>query len=134
MGLGWGQRDLDGARLGAGQVWQASGVRSSPGSCLLPVFLAFAASVRFGLFPFASGFFSPRELTVLNVCCSGGQREKEKQRDGLLFWEMSSQGLIMKNFVPKERDPEIPEQRKKKKKKLAAFVLSISERRGGGNL
>lgn len=45
----------------------------------------------------------------------------------MLFWEASSQGLMLKNFVQKERDPEIPEQ----KKKLATFILSISEGRGG---
>lgn len=59
MGLGCGQRDLHGGACGAGQAWQALSVRPSLGSCLLPVFLAFAASVHFGLFPFASGFFSP---------------------------------------------------------------------------
>lgn len=112
-------------------MWQASGVKPSPGSCLLPVFLGgFAASVRFGLFPFPSGFFSARELTVLDVRCSEGQREWENQRDGLLFWEVSSQGLMLKNFVPKERDPEIPEQ----KKKIGHIHSEHKRGAGGGNL
>lgn len=91
MGLGCGQRDLDQrqalcwAACGAGQVWQASGIKPPPGSCLLPVFLGgFAASVCFGLFPFASGFFSPRELTVLDVCCLE-DKEKGKTRGMVCF-------------------------------------------------
>lgn len=40
-------------------------------------------------------------------------KEKGKNRGMVCFFgEMSSQGLIMKNFVPKERDPEIPEHKK----------------------
>lgn len=118
------------AARGAGQAWQASGVKPSLGSCLLPDFLGgFAASVRCGLFPFASGFFSPQVLTVLDVRCSGGQRERENQRDSLLFWEASSQGLILKNFVQKERDPENPEQ-----KKIGHIRPEHKRGAGGGNL
>lgn len=58
-----------------------------------------------------------------------GDKERENQRDGLLFWEVSSQGLMLKKFVQKEREPEIPEQKKK-----IGHICPEHKRRAGEDL